>query len=89
VRVRWTEAAAAHVEDIYDFIARDNPDAVSAIVEKLIAAVERLTAYPNLGRAAEHGARKLIHPPFVIVYRVVEDVINVESVFHGSYWRSS
>jgi len=87
VRVRWTEVAAAHVEEIYDFICRDNPDAASATVEKLIVAVERLALYPNLGRVAEHGARKLIHPPFLIVYRIVEDVINIESVFHGSYWR--
>jgi toxin ParE1/3/4 len=84
MRLRWSELAAAHVENIHDFIARDKPAAALETVEVLIQAAERLTEYPKLGREAEHGTRKLIHPPFVIVYRILEDIISIEAVFHGS-----
>jgi toxin ParE1/3/4 len=84
VRLRWSELAAAHIENIHDFVARDKPAAALATIDVLIQAVERLTEHPKLGRKADHGTRKLIHPPFVIVYRILEDVISIEAVFHGN-----
>jgi addiction module RelE/StbE family toxin len=84
VTIRWTERAAYHLESIYDFIARDNPDAALEVIEGLYASIERLRTYPNLGRAAELDTRKLVQPPYVIMYRVVEDVVSIEAVFHGS-----
>lgn len=83
MKLRWSETAADDLQNIYEFIARDKPDAALATIEKLIATVDLLLMHPHLGRPAELDARKLIHPPFVIVYRIVDDVISIEAVFHG------
>ncbi len=83
--LRWSETAAQDLISIYEYIAQDKPATAAAIVESIVQAAEQLEKYPALGhRGRSKGARELVHPPFVIVYRVVEDIINVEAVFHGS-----
>jgi toxin ParE1/3/4 len=82
--IRWSETAANDLEDIYDFIARDNPQAAAATVDRLIDVVERLENFPQMGRSAEFGTREIVIPPFVVVYRIIGEVINIEAVFHGS-----
>lgn len=81
--IRWSETAAADLENIYEFIARDRPDAALNAVEKLIEVVERLETFPQMGRAAELGTREIVTSPFLIIYRIVGEVINIEAVFHG------
>jgi toxin ParE1/3/4 len=83
VKLRWSETAASHLEEIYEFIALHNANAALATVDKLLAAIDRLTAYPQLGRPAHGGKRKLVRKPFVVVYSVDADVVNIEAVFHG------
>jgi toxin ParE1/3/4 len=82
--LRLTELASSDLHAIYDFIALDNMDAAIETIQGLFQAMEQLTRYPRLGRTSNFGTRKLIHSPFVIVYRVVGNVINVESVLHGN-----
>jgi toxin ParE1/3/4 len=83
VKLRWSETAAGHLEEIFEFIALDNANAALSTVEKLLIAIDRLAAYPHLGRAAHGGKRKLVRKPFVVVYSVDADVVNIEAVFHG------
>lgn len=83
--LRWSETALQDLISIYDYIALDKPAAAAATVEKIIQAAEQLERAPWLGHAGRYKAtRELVHPPFVIVYRVVEDVIDIQAVFHGS-----
>ncbi len=81
--LRLTELTATDLENIQDYIALENPEAALTTIEDLFAVMQRLTEYPKLGRAAEFGTRKVIHSPFVIVYRIVEEVISIEAVLHG------
>jgi toxin ParE1/3/4 len=82
--IRFSETAANDLESIYDFIARNNPDAALATVKKLLDVMKRLGEFPNMGRKSDLGTRELVISPFVIIYRIVDDVINIEAVFHGS-----
>ena len=84
MRIRWTELASSHIANSYEFIAEDKPDAALFTIENLISYAELLLTHPRLGREAKHGTRKLTHPPFIIVYRILDDVISIEAVFHGS-----
>ena len=64
---------------------KDNPDAAARTIEQILESAERLLEYPKLGKAGRvRGTRELVQRPFVIVYRVLEDVINIEAVLHGS-----
>ena len=50
VIVVWSPRAIAHLADLRDYLARDNPQAAGRIGTALLAAVERLADLPNLGR---------------------------------------
>jgi toxin ParE1/3/4 len=85
VKLRWSETAGQDLEAIYDYIAQDNPDAAAVTIEKIIEAAEQLTIHSQIGRLGRHkGTRELVRPPFVIVYRIKNDVISIETVLHGS-----
>jgi toxin ParE1/3/4 len=83
----WRRSALADLEALREFIAHDNPRAAARISATIQTAVERLAAYPNLGRAGRvEGARELIitEAPCIVAYRVVEDQIRILSVLHAS-----
>jgi plasmid stabilization system protein ParE len=85
VKLRWSETAAKDLEAIYDFIALDKPGAAAITVETIFQTAGRLEQYPNLGHIGRRkGSRELVHPPFVIVYRAKDDVIDIQAILHGN-----
>jgi addiction module RelE/StbE family toxin len=83
--LRWSKKVAPQLKAIYGFIAEGNPAAAASTIHKIITAAEHLVHSPLLGKTGRlRGTRELISPPFIIVYRKVEDVINIEAVFHGN-----
>jgi toxin ParE1/3/4 len=87
LRIRWTRPALADLEAIGDFIARDNPAAARRIVVGLVASVDALRDYPNLGRPGRlTGTRELVvsGTPYVVPYRVLGDDVQILAVFHGA-----
>ena len=48
--VRWTAQAADDLQAVYDFIARDSPHYAQAIIEDILAAIDRLKQFPLIGR---------------------------------------
>ena len=85
--VRWTPQAADDLQAIYDFIARDSPYYAQAIVEDILAAIDRLERFPLMGRHVPErprdDLRELIKPPYRIVYRV-GGVIRILTIFRAS-----
>ena len=83
--LRWSAEVGPQLEAIHAYIAENSPIAADASIKNVLRAAERLVTGPHLGKPGRRkGTRELIHPPFVIVYRQIEDVINIESVFHGN-----
>ena len=82
----WSPRAIAHLADLRAYIALDNPNAAGRIAATLLAAVERLTELPNLGRPGRvGGTRELVVPgtPYVFPYRLRGDRLEIIAVFHG------
>ena len=85
MKVRISENAESQLNRIWDYIAKDSPDTASNVIASILDAISRLTDYPKSGRPARReGTRELVRPPYVIVYRIEEDVIDVLSIFHGN-----
>ena len=85
--VRWTKPALRDLEEIGDFIARDDAIAAAKIVAAILDAAESLAAHPHLGRAGRiAGTREFVvaHTQFVVPYRVVGDDVQILAVFHGA-----
>jgi toxin ParE1/3/4 len=87
MEIIWRQAALNDLEAIREFIAQDNPQGAARVRTAIQAAVERLSIYPNLGRAGRvAGTRELIVPdtPYIAAYRVVGDQLRILSIIHAS-----
>lgn len=91
MRIRWTPAAAADLQHISDYLKRRHPRYRQPTVRKLYAAIESLRSSPSRGRSGrEEGTRELLLPPmpYIALYRVKDQTIEVLRIFHGAQDRS-
>jgi addiction module RelE/StbE family toxin len=88
-RIRWTDDAYAEFESAIQFIQNDNSNAAAKIATAVCDRIERLLALPSLGRSGEvPGTRELVVTPYVVVYRIYDEVIEILHVWHGAQdWR--
>jgi plasmid stabilization system protein ParE len=87
MRVIWSRPALRQLDAIRAFIAEDKPGAAARVAATILAAAERLEVFPNLGRKGRSsGSRELIVPglPYIVVYRIANDGIEIASVMHTS-----
>ena len=85
MELKWTHAAIGDLKASSDFLAEDNPRAAQAMAQRMREAVEYLLEYPNLGRSGRlRGTRELVvsGTPFIVVYRIRHDEIQMLRVLH-------
>jgi toxin ParE1/3/4 len=87
-RLIWSPLAIEDVEAVRAYVARDSQDSANLLVERLVAAVERLKTHPLSGRVVpevgDEALREVLHGNYRIVYRVRVDLVEVVTVFHGA-----
>lgn len=82
---RWTRAALADLATVHAHISADNAVAANALRDRAIGFVETvLAAQPGIGRPGRvEGTREaVVHPNYVMVYRVKEGVVEILAVRH-------
>ncbi|HEY8692175.1 MAG TPA: type II toxin-antitoxin system RelE/ParE family toxin [Chloroflexota bacterium] len=85
MRTRWTGPARENLREIRRYIAQDNPRAAAAVVHRITSATRRLGRFPRMGREARlSDGRELVvaGTPYVILYRVLADTVDIEHVRH-------
>ena len=91
MRVSWTSDAANDLERIAEVIARDRPDAALRAARTIYKGIASLETHPHRGRPGwVEGTRELVFAslPYLAVYRVRDQVIEVLRIYHGSQnWR--
>ena len=88
--IRWTTEASGQLEAAVKYIQQDNPSVARNAAQTVIERIEQLATFPDLGRPGEvAGTRELVRPPFVIVYRSTEEIVEILHIWHGAQdWRS-
>jgi toxin ParE1/3/4 len=79
--------AAGDLTAIVQHIRKDNPSAAMRIAEEILKTSKQLRSFPNLGRPGRlEGTRELVAAglPFVVVYRVKQDAIEIARILHGA-----
>jgi len=75
------------LEDIFDYIAQDNPDAAARTVQAIYDRAQVLIQFPEMGeryaRSARH-VRILLFEHYRIAYLVKPERVEVLGVFHGA-----
>lgn len=87
--IRWTQEAAAWLEDIHSFIAQENPDAAGRVVAGIYNKAQILAQFPEIGyryRQTPGGdIRVLLYGHYRIAYLARKDeVVEILGVFHGA-----
>jgi toxin ParE1/3/4 len=87
LRLRWSVTAFADRESIFDYIVSESPRTAVAIDERIQLAAESLADFPLSGRRGRvEGTREqvVVHTPYIIAYKVGQDVISILRVLHGA-----
>ena len=88
MKIEWTEPAILDLDSIRNYIARDSEYYADIFVEKIIAAVENLKQFPEIGRivleAEEKNIREILFHNYGIIYRIETERILILMVIHGS-----
>jgi len=86
--VVWADSAIHALGEIAAYIAQDRPRSASALVSRIFARVDRLEAFPSMGRVvsefASRSLRELLVDNYRVVYRVEGDIVTVLAVQHGA-----
>jgi toxin ParE1/3/4 len=88
MEIRWSLPAADDLKRICAFIERENPEAARRVAMAIYKGIAQLKEFPGMGRmsAGLSGWRELVFAPlpYIAVYRVREDVIEIARIFHGA-----
>ena len=87
--IKWTEEAAKWLEDIYKYIAQENPVAAKNVINRIYEKVQTLKDFPEIGyryhSESEEEIRILLYGHYRIAYLIRnKSVIEVLGVFHGA-----
>ena len=86
--ITWTTEAQQWLEDIYEYIAHDNPRAAARTVQAIYDRAQDLLTFPQVGyryAASSRHVRILLHEEYRIAY-LIKDHGNIDilGVFHGA-----
>ena len=86
-KVRRTPLAEQDLEDIWFFIAQDDPAAADRLLDTLDAKIALLAANPLMGLARPDIAPELRYHPVgnhLLLYRIIRGGIEIVRVVHGA-----
>ena len=92
-RVVFLAEAVAEAREAYSWYEQRNPRAAAAFSGELDRAVTRVIESPGTWSAFAHGTRRCLFErfPFYLVYRELEDRIEIVAVAHAKrrpgYWQ--
>jgi toxin ParE1/3/4 len=91
MRIRWTVPAADDLEGIWNYLRQHYPHLAQATMRTISLRVRSLRASPDLGRHGQRaGTRELVLTPlpYVVVYSVTADAVEILHIYHGAQdWR--
>jgi len=86
MRIRWTPAAAADLQQVNEYLKDHHPHYQEPTLRKMYTAIQSLKEWPHRGRVGrEEGTRELLFLPlpYIAVYRVTDQSIEILRIYHG------
>src|SRR5574341_995882 len=86
-KIVWSALAKEHLREIDRYIFEGSPFYSVVFIDKLIASVEKIGAFPELGRVVPEFERDYLREIFFhkyrIVYRIKDVVVTIAAIVHG------
>jgi toxin ParE1/3/4 len=87
-KIIWSALAKEHLREIDRYISEGSPFYSVIFIDKLIASVEKIGAFPELGRVVPEyesdDLREIFFHKYRIVYRIRNDVVTIAAIVHGA-----
>ena len=87
MRLRWTPDASEDLYRIVQYIQEDSPSAAAQVAKTVVDGCEILLRFPRAGRTGRReGTRELVFAglPYIAVYRIADEVVEVIRIYHGA-----
>jgi len=85
MKLRYERGALADLDEIFAYIARDNPEAAARLVAHFEQVAARIAETPYIGEAARKSRfRRFPVGNYLIVYEVGQDEVIIQYVRHGA-----
>ena len=84
LKIEWSPRADRELEAIHEYIAAERPKVAAAMKEKLVAAADSLSVFPDRGREVGRSRELVAVYPFVMRYRVARDRVVILRLRHGA-----
>lgn len=84
---RVSDAARADLDEIWFYIAQDNPDAADKLIRAIVSRFVALASMPLMGRLREElsaNLRSFAVSGYVIFYRPMQKGAEIVRVLHGA-----
>ena len=87
MKIFWTKEALLRLQEIEEYISRDNPIGAIEFVDKLTTVAETIIDNPKKGRIVPElsfeNIRELLYQNYRIVYLVKKNSVDILTVFEG------
>jgi toxin ParE1/3/4 len=90
MKLSWIVVAASDLERIAAYLADESPLPAASAVDRIVDRAHRLASFPNRGRVppelrttGDRTWRELQEPPWRIIYRQLDAVIQIQAVLDG------
>ncbi|MGH8402634.1 MAG: type II toxin-antitoxin system RelE/ParE family toxin [Gammaproteobacteria bacterium] len=87
-KIAWTNEAQRWLDDIFEYITAENPQAAVRTVQEIYRRVQVLVSHPEIGhryRDSARNVRVLLYGHYRIAYLVKRDGdIDILGIFHGA-----
>ena len=85
--VKWSVPAKDDLKQIHDYIAKDSKYYAQNVVQEIVAKSEKLTDFPEIGRAvpeiSDQNIRELIVYSYRLIYEISKTGIEILAIIHG------
>ena len=89
-KIRYLKTAQKDLDDIFTYVAKDNPGAAASLLENFDQTIIRLAVNPELGRVPLDdrlkmmGYRMLIIQRYLVFYVVKKRTVQIRRIVHGA-----
>ena len=87
MKIYWSKEALHRLQDIENYISKDNPIVAIDFIDKLITLAESLVDNPEIGRVVPElsisNIKEILYKNYRIVYLLKENTIDILTIFEG------
>ena len=90
VEIRYLSTATRDLEDIFNYILKDQPAAAQSLLKDFDRSISHLSSHPKIGaipkdkRLEKMGYRILIVQKYLVFYVVKPAFIQIRRIIHGA-----